>query len=198
MRLPWGPQSGHQIWSAEYWSEVWVKHIENAISAATRILVILVAYFVVRFALLKILARFANSMLAKVSKERLAAREARIKSLQTLLGSTISFVLGFVTVVMILQAAGINILPLLTTASVAGVAVGFGAQKLVRDWIAGIFILIEDQYGVGDIVTIGPVTGVVEELGMRTTRIRAEDGSLYIIPNGDISQVCNRSRPLDK
>jgi len=94
---------------------------------------------------------------------------------------------------MILQAAGVNIVPLITTASVAGLAVGIGAQKLVRDWISGIFILIEDQYGVGDKVTVNAVTGLVEELGMRTTRIRDENGNLYIISNGDISQVCNHS-----
>ncbi len=190
-------KTAQNLWDTEYWSEVLIRHLEGAVSAATRIIVIIVAYFLVRFILLRILARFAQSMLAKVAKDRLVAREARIKSLQTLLGSTISFVLGFVAVVMILQAAGINIVPVLTTASVAGIAVGFGAQKLVRDWIAGLFILIEDQYGVGDVVTIGAVTGTVEELGMRTTRIRGEDGSLYIIPNGDISQVCNRSRPIE-
>lgn len=187
-----------KIWSGEYWAEVWARHIESALSAATRIVFILVAYFVVRFILLRIMDGFARSMLAKVSKDRLAAREARIRSLHTLFSSTVSFVLGFVALVMVMQAAGINVVPLLTTASVAGIAVGFGAQKLVRDWIAGIFILIEDQYGVGDTVTIGTVTGVVEELGMRTTRIRGEDGSLYIIPNGDITQVCNRSRPAEQ
>ncbi|MDH7602006.1 MAG: mechanosensitive ion channel [Armatimonadota bacterium] len=197
MRLPANIQTVRKLWDAEHWSEVWFRHVENALTAATRIIVILVAYFLVRFVLLRVLARFAQSMLAKAAKDRLVAREARIRSLQTLLGSTVSFVLGFVAVVMILQAAGINVVPLLTTASVAGIAVGFGAQKLVRDWIAGLFILIEDQYGVGDIVTIGGVTGTVEELGMRTTRIRGEDGSLYIIPNGDISQVCNRSRPAE-
>lgn len=197
MRFPVSLKSAQELWDTEYWSEVLVRHLEGAVTAATRIIVILVAYFLVRFILLRILAKFAQSILAKAAKDRLVAREARIKSLQTLLGSTISFVLGFVAVVMILQAAGINIVPVLTTASVAGIAVGFGAQKLVRDWIAGLFILIEDQYGVGDVVTIGAVTGTVEELGMRTTRIRGEDGSLYIIPNGDISQVCNRSRPAE-
>ncbi|MGQ9456307.1 MAG: mechanosensitive ion channel family protein [Armatimonadota bacterium] len=187
-----------KVWSSEYWAGVWARHIESVLSAAARMIVILVAYFVVRFILLRIMGSFTRSMLAKVSKDRLAAREARIRSLHTLFSSTISFVLGFITLIMVLQAAGINVVPLLTTASVAGIAVGFGAQKLVRDWIAGIFILIEDQYGVGDIVTIGSVTGVVEELGMRTTRIRGEDGSLYIIPNGDIVQVCNRSRSADQ
>jgi len=182
------------ILSGEYWAGLWARHAEHVIAAATRIIVILVAYFVIRFVLLKVLRRFGQSLLARVSEELLQAREARIRSLQTVLGSAISFVLGFVAAIMIFQAAGINIVPLITTASVAGLAIGFGAQKLVRDWISGVFILIEDQYGIGDKVTMNTVTGLVEELGMRTTRIRDENGSLYIISNGDIVQVCNHSR----
>ncbi len=182
------------ILSREYWVELWSRHTEHVIGAATRIVVILVAYFVVRFVVLKVLRRFGQSLLARVSGELVQAREARIRSLQTALGSGVSFVLGFVAAIMVLQAAGINVVPLLTTAGVAGVAIGFGSQKLVRDWISGMFILIEDQFGVGDRVTIGAVTGLVEELGMRTTRIRGENGSLYIVSNGDIAQVCNHSR----
>ncbi|MCX8052460.1 MAG: mechanosensitive ion channel family protein [Armatimonadetes bacterium] len=159
-----------------------------------RIIVILVAYVVVRSIALKILRRFGQSLLAKVGKELLQAREARVRSVQTVIGSAISFILGFVAAIMICQAVGINVVPLLTTAGVAGLAIGFGAQKLVRDWISGIFILIEDQYGVGDTVTIGAVTGRVEEVGLRITRIRGDNGALYIIPNGDIAQVCNQSR----
>jgi len=190
-------QTGAMIGSVltgKYWSALLAKHAEHAIAAATRIVVILVAYFVLRFVLLKILNRFVQSLIARVSGELLQAREARVRSLQTVLGSAMTFVLGFVAAVMMCQAVGINVVPLLTTASVAGLAIGFGAQRLVRDWISGIFILIEDQYGVGDRVTIGSVTGRVEELGMRTTRIRDDNGSLYTIANGDIALVCNHSR----
>ncbi len=182
------------ILSGEYWVGLWSRHADHAIAAATRIIVILVAFFVIRLLVRKVLKRFGHSLLARVSEELLQGREVRVRSLQAVLGSAVSFVLGFVAAIMILQALGINIVPLITTASVAGLAIGFGAQKLVRDWISGVFILIEDQYGIGDRVTIGAVTGSVEELGMRTTRIRGENGSLYIISNGDIAQVCNHSR----
>jgi small conductance mechanosensitive channel len=128
------------------------------------------------------------------AEEVVQAREARVRALETVLRSTVGFVLGFIAIVMILQAAGVNVVPLLTTASVAGLAIGFGAQTLVRDVISGFFILMEDQYGVGDYVTIGAVTGVVQELGMRTTRIRDNAGRLYIISNGSVGQVCNHSR----
>ena len=182
------------VLSASCWSALWARHAEHVIAAATRVIVILVAYFVMRFVLLKLVKRLGQSLLARVSDELTQARQARIRSLQGVLGSAISFVLGFVAAIMILQAAGLNIVPLITTASVAGLAIGFGAQKLVRDWISGIFILIEDQYGVGDRVTMNAVTGVVEELGMRATRIRDADGGLHTISNGDIVQVCNHSR----
>ncbi|MGC8863961.1 MAG: mechanosensitive ion channel family protein [Armatimonadota bacterium] len=182
------------ILTGRYWSDLLARYVEAAIAAATRIIVILVAYFIIRFLLLKILNRFVESLIARVSEELLQARRARIRSLQTVLGSAMTFVLGFVAAVMICHTVGINIVPLLTTASIAGLAIGFGAQRLVRDWISGMFILIEDQFGVGDRVTIGAVTGRVEELGMRTTRIRDDNGSLYIIANGDIATVCNHSR----
>ncbi len=117
-----------------------------------------------------------------------------MRTLKSLLGSVIGFVLAFVVIIMVIQAVGFNIVPILTTASVAGLAVGFGAQKLVRDVIGGFFIIAENQYAVGDYITIGAITGVVEELGMRITKIRDNVGRLCIIPNGDIAQVCNHSR----
>lgn len=172
----------------------WDKHAETTVVAVSKIAVIIVAYIVVRFLLSRITKGIVGSRVARVSGELLQARKARLKALQSVLMSTVSFVLGFVAVIMILQAAGINPIPLLTTASVAGLAIGFGAQKLVKDVISGFFILMEDQYGVGDFVTIGAATGIVDGLDMRTTRIRDASGKLYILSNGDITQVCNHSR----
>lgn len=162
--------------------------------AVTRIVVIIVAYFVVRLILSRLIRGVAGSALAKVSGDVLKARKARLRAMQSVLMSVAGFILGFIAIIMVLQAAGINIVPLITTAGVAGLAIGFGAQKLVRDVISGFFILIEDQYGVGDYVMIGSVTGVVDGLEMRTTRIRDASGKLYILSNGDITQVCNYSR----
>lgn len=160
-----------------------------------KIVAIIVGYVVLRVVLGRITRGVLNAGLAKLSGEVLKARQARVRALGSLLSSAIDFVLGFVAIIMILQAAGLNIVPLLTTAGVAGLAIGFGAQKLVRDVISGFFILMDDLYGVGDSVMIAGVTGVVEEIGLRTTRIRDESGKLYVIPNGDVSTVCNHSRP---
>jgi small conductance mechanosensitive channel len=94
----------------------------------------------------------------------------------------------------ILDTLSIPTQPILATAGLGGIAIGFGAQSLVRDVFTGFFILFEDQYGVGDYVTINGVTGTVEELGLRITRIRSFNGELHIIPNGEIKAVTNASR----
>ncbi len=182
------------IFASQYWVNFWQSHAENALLASAKILVIVVGYVVLRFVLIKLIGGVLNKSLTKLSGDMLHARKARLAALRSMLSSAVSFILAFLAAIMILQAAGINIVPLLTTASIAGLAIGFGAQKLVRDVISGFFILIEDQYGIGDYVTIGLITGEVVELQIRTTRIRDAAGKLYILSNGDITQVCNHSR----
>jgi len=150
-------------------------------------------YIGVRWLLKRGVRRIGNRLAAKAPTEHQAAR---VRSLSTVLQHTLHFVLASVFVVSGLSLLGINVTPIIGTASVAGLAFGFGAQKLIKDVITGYFLLLEDQYVVGDYVTIGTVTGVVEELGMRITRIRDDDGKLYILSNGDIAQVCNHSRGL--
>ncbi len=107
-------------------------------------------------------------------------------------------VIWFLAALMILSALGVNLAPLLASAGVAGVALGFGAQSVVRDGLTGFFILVENQFGVGDVVAIetgsGPVNGTVEELSMRTTRVRSYDGTIHTVPNGNIVFVSNQSR----
>lgn len=121
----------------------------------------------------------------------------RVLTLHGILSSAISYVVGFIGLVFVLFVFGLswqNLAPLLGLASVIGLALGFGAQKLVRDVITGLFILGENQFDVGDNVTIGGVNGVVEDIGLRVSRLRDEQGRLYFIANGDISQVFNSSR----
>lgn len=172
----------------------WQRHAEQIGAAAVEMVVILAAYLILRVVIFRLIDRVFGLRIARGAVPDAAARSARVRALETVLRSVTAFVLGLVAAIMLLQAAGLNIAPLLMSASVAGLAVGFGAQKLVRDVIAGFFILMEDQYGVGDYVTIGAVTGTVEELGMRITRLRDANGKLYILSNGDIAQVCNHSR----
>jgi moderate conductance mechanosensitive channel len=119
---------------------------------------------------------------------------ARMRTLAGMAESLAQFALGFTFVVSVLALMGVNVAAILGTASVAGLAVGFGSQKLVKDVITGFFLLLEDQYAVGDYVTIGTASGTVEEVGMRITRLRDDDGRLFILSNGDIATVCNHSR----
>ncbi len=155
---------------------------------------IVVIYLLLRFLLRRIVDRILMPVLAQSERHVDSAQAARLKTLASLVNSSVTYVLTFVFGIMLLKAVRLDPLPLLTTASVAGLAVGFGAQKLVKDMISGFFILLENQYGVGDYVTVGAVTGTVEEVGLRTTRIRDDAGKLYILSNGDITQVCNQSR----
>ncbi len=161
---------------------------------AFKILIILLVYVVVRFFLLKVVDRTTNRLLEAASGELEIARDARIKSLKTISRSVVRTTLGLVAFAMVLTELGLDIGALLATAGIAGLAIGFGAQKLVRDTITGFFIIVENQYGVGEYITIGPVTGMVTDMGLRITKLRSDDGLVHIIANGDITRVTNHSR----
>ena len=93
-----------------------------------------------------------------------------------------------------LGEVGINLGPLIAGAGIVGVAVGFGAQSIVKDFLSGMFMLVEDQYGVGDSVDVGLASGTVERMTLRTTILRDTNGSVWYIPNGEIARVGNRSQ----
>lgn len=121
-------------------------------------------------------------------------RRQRLRALDTILTSAISVVVFTIVALQVLTDMDIDLTPLLASASVAGVAIGFGAQSMVKDYLAGILMLIEDQYGVGDVINIGDVTGTVEAVSLRTTRLRDVGGVVWHIPNGSFSQVGNESQ----
>lgn len=153
-----------------------------------------VLYILLRWMLRRLVSRIIVPIVSQSGRRVDNDQAARLKTLAGLVNSAIGYVLSLVFGIMLLRAFHLDPVPLLTTASVAGLAVGFGAQKLVKDVISGFFILLENQYAVGDYVTVGAVTGTVEEVGMRTTKIRDDAGRLYILSNGDITQLCNQSR----
>ncbi|MDQ3107291.1 MAG: mechanosensitive ion channel family protein [Actinomycetota bacterium] len=120
--------------------------------------------------------------------------EQRSQTLGAAVASLLRAVVWTVAALMILDEVGLNLAPLLAGAGIAGVAIGFGAQSLVKDVISGLFILLEDQYGVGDIVTLAEgATGTVEDITVRVTRLRAVDGTVWFVPNGEIRRVGNAS-----
>ncbi|MNR89343.1 putative MscS family protein YkuT [compost metagenome] len=127
-----------------------------------------------------------------LSKRARAAQ--RTGTLTQILSSTVKTVILFAGSLMALSEVGINVTPILASAGVVGLAVGFGAQSLVKDVVSGFFILLEDQYGMGDAVTISGHSGVVVGMNLRITQLRDADGSLITIPNGLVAIVANQSK----
>ena len=121
-------------------------------------------------------------------------REARASSISAVIASAITVVVWVVAGIMILGEFNVDLAPLIAATGIAGVALGFGAQTLVRDCITGLFMIIEDQYGIGDEVDLGSATGTVERVTLRTTVLRGPDGTLWHVPNGQVLRVGNRSQ----
>lgn len=144
-----------------------------------------------------ILIRIGKLMIHNIFKIRnlspLSTSERREETLSRLLDNVLSYVVYFIAFMMILSVLGIDVKALIAGAGVVGLAVGFGAQSLVKDVISGFFIIFEDQFSVGDHVRIGQFEGNVEAIGLRTTKIKSWTGELHILPNGSIIEVTNFS-----
>ena len=123
--------------------------------------------------------------------ERYRARAAAVASLMMSVGT---FVIAAVAILFALSSIGINIAPLLASAGIAGIAIGFGAQTIVRDFLSGVFMILENQYGVGDVVTVNGITGTVEDVGLRITTVRDFDGTVWYVTNGSVTELGNRSQ----
>jgi moderate conductance mechanosensitive channel len=161
--------------------------------AALKLVGIFLLYLFVRRLLGQAIDRLLPPLLGRV-RPATEVRESRITTVSSLMKSIGQYLLLFITAVMALRVLDFEVAPIIASAGVVGLAVGFGAQKLVKDVITGFLILLEDQFDVGDTVTIGTNTGVVEEMGMRITRLRDDVGKLIILSNGDITTVVNHSR----
>jgi small conductance mechanosensitive channel len=121
-------------------------------------------------------------------------RTQRAEAIGSVLRSFASIVILGIAVVLVLGELGINLAPIIASAGVVGVALGFGAQNLIKDFIAGIGIILEDQYGVGDVVDLGEASGTVEAVGLRITRLRDVNGVVWYVRNGEILRVGNKSQ----
>ena len=119
---------------------------------------------------------------------------ARAETIGSVLKSISSMVIYSIATLLALAEVGINLAPLIAGAGIIGVALGFGAQSLVQDFLSGLFMLAEDQYGVGDVINVGEAEGTVEVVNLRTTRLRGIDGTVWHVPNGEIRRVGNMSQ----
>lgn len=185
--------------------------VNNAFALPLRILIIVAVAVALTVALRFVVARVIRR-LAKLPTQRLGVSDnakvvlgdpqrmgQRLQTFQSVLNSSIAIVIGSVALLMILSELGVQVAPLLASAGVVGVALAFGAQSLVRDIISGVFMLVEDQYGVGDRVELGSTgavmaTGTVEQVALRITTIRDDDGRVWHIRNGEIMRVANESQ----
>jgi len=155
----------------------------------------IVLVIIVAFVLLRIL-RLITSGVASLQAGKLSSgiRAQQVRTLAGVINSIGIFIILFVAALEILPLLGLNLGPLLASAGVAGLAIGFGAQTLVHDFINGFFILLENQYGVGDNIRIAGVRGTVEGMTLRHTALRDDDGTVHIVPNSQITIVSNMTR----
>ncbi len=158
----------------------------------------IVIAFVIGFIAYRLLSIAIHRSVALISRDTfLSAEEAkqRAKTLGVILDALARFTIFIITVVYILQDVfGKNVSALIAGLGIAGIAIGFGAQNLIKDFISGFFIIFENQFSVGDLVQIGNDRGTVEQLSLRTTRLRDFQGNVHIIPNSQINVVVNQSR----
>lgn len=175
-----------------------------------KIILILVIAFLIRYLIKKLIDKLTkapsdgkqpallrplrNRANGPLSVETIERSRQRAETIGSVLKSVTTFLVLGIAVIEILAELGINVGPLIASAGIVGVALGFGAQSLVQDFLSGIFMMMEDQYGVGDVVDLGEAIGVVETVGLRITTVRALDGTVWYVRNGEIMRVGNFSQ----
>lgn len=157
------------------------------------IIVKIILIYIVAKVCIKIADKTISHMIAARDKSPLKFDRRRTNTIGSLIHNLIAYTVNLICIMLILGQVGLNLGPLLAGAGVLGLAIGFGAQSLVKDVITGFFIIFEDQFGVGDVIQIDSFKGTVEEIGIRVTRIKSWTGEVHIIPNGNIKQVTNFS-----
>jgi small-conductance mechanosensitive channel len=187
------PTNQSNLWE-QFTTHIWntIRDTDMWISVAVvlgRIVLILVVSRIV----LSILNRIIDHLTAERESHRLKLRSRRVQTVGRLLKNAASYTLYFIVILLILGEFNIDLAPLLAGAGVLGLAIGFGAQSLVKDVITGFFIILEDHFAVGDVIQTGAFRGTVELIGLRATRIRSWTGEVHILPNGSINEVTNFS-----
>jgi small-conductance mechanosensitive channel len=177
-----------------YWAVVtnWIDINVNMKVVFGNMIKIILIYIAARF-IIRITDKMIEHMLHAKYRGPIKFDPRRANTIGRLIHNLISYTVNFISVLLILGELGVNLGPLLAGAGVLGLAIGFGAQSLVKDVITGFFIIFEDQFGVGDVIQIEQFKGTVEEIGIRVTRVKSWTGEVHIIPNGNIKQVTNFS-----
>jgi small conductance mechanosensitive channel len=192
MHLPAMPSQDQPINSLTTIEHAWKNDIISIIqNKLPRVLAILLIVFVLHRLVLffvKRLRRLADHQVGNFH------RAAQLRTMAAIIRATSYSIFGFIVFLQVLNLLGIPYQPILASAGILGVAIGLGAQSIFKDMINGILILVEDQYNVGEVVSLAGLKGTVEDLSLRRTSVRDADGTLYIIPNSQIATVSNLSR----
>lgn len=161
-----------------------------------KVLMILLVAWIVARSIRRLLRKLRSYIVRGMDRHGSPGQEIekRASTIVSILSKLVSIVVWLLALVMSLNELSYNVQPLLAGLGVAGLAVGLGAQTLIKDWLGGLFLLLEDQLRIGDGVTINGVSGAVEEINLRTTVLRAENGAVHVIPNGSITQLSNSTR----
>jgi len=172
--------------------------VDLVVRPVSIVIVVLVAMLLARYGskvIRRIMGRVAGQAASRSSTGRVSVR---VTTLSGIVANLWRFFVFVVTVAVVLGMIGIDLTPLLASATIIGATLGFGAQMIVRDYISGFLLTVEDQFNVGETISVvtssGTVTGTVEEVTIRVTRVRAVDGTLFFLPNGDIRALANSSR----
>lgn len=187
-----------------------MKSLEQWVDIGINVAVIIVIALVVRFVVRTVIRRSVDRAVARenarlegldpraaavMSREGGGQRQVmRAKTLGSVLSSVTDVVLLVVVTLMVLGELGVNVGPALASAGIGGVALGFGAQSLVKDVLSGMFLVLENQYGVGDLIKVGDLEGTVQEVGFRVTRLQDSSGSIWYVRNGEIITLGNRTQ----
>ncbi|MCA0336117.1 MAG: mechanosensitive ion channel family protein [Actinobacteria bacterium] len=197
--------------SVAAWETFWDRLVTWLIGDGLRVLLTIVLALVVRWLAHRAIDRVVAVMTSRSRSEESVGGRAgrvlaqatglaharhvqRVTTLGSLLRSIVTFVVALIATLTVMALVGLPLGPLLASAGVGGVALGFGAQSLVKDFLSGVFMIFEDQYGVGDVVDTGEAVGTVEEVGLRVTRLRDANGVVWYIRNGEIVRIGNKSQ----
>lgn len=175
--------------SEQFFEINWELLLMNCFQIILKVIAVTIAFMIVKAIGQKIIHKAFHGI-----QHKQTVSIGRAKTLESLISNVFSYILIFIFAVTILQLFGIQATAILAGAGVAGLAIGFGAQGLVSDVVTGFFLLLEKQIDVGDYVTTGSYSGIVEQVGLRTTQIRSFDGTLNYIPNRTITSLSNHSR----
>ena len=171
-----------------------LSNLNPALAGGIRVGLILVMALVIVFAARRIIPRLMKARIPKIREERPQQLAERSQTLSRILVQVVSIVISVMTIIMILSGLGVDITPLLASLGVASLAFGFAAQNIIRDYLHGFFIIMEDWYRIGEWVAVVGVEGTVEQVTLRRTLLREIDGTLHSIPNSQISFSGNRMR----